>query len=164
MPPQNKSRNRIWLQPKAAKFDCLNPSNHPSIHISSYIFPYISLYKRGSWAGALRNLWRPMGGRPHFGQRLTDIGWSLMKYWHKLWFLMICTLKNPQSLFLSKKTKVGLQPELGVGVCCKWIVGDRLYGYVRRLSIHHTPNRSHIDIWKCKNTLPEKLFMQNWIN
>ena len=26
---------------------------------------------------------------------------------------------------------------LGVGICCKWIVGDRLYGHVCRLSIHH---------------------------
>ena len=46
-------------------------------------------------------------------------------------------LENDWRTIGKRSEKNGLQPELGVGVCCKWIVGDRLYAYVCRLSIHH---------------------------
>ena len=45
--------------------------------------------------------------------------------------------QNSKKSVFEQKKEVGLQPELGVGICCKWIVGDRLYGYVCRFSIHH---------------------------
>ncbi len=46
-----------------------------------------------------------------------------------------CALARVHGLWA--RTKIGLRSELGVSVCCKWGVGELLYGYVCRLSIHH---------------------------
>ena len=56
---------------------------------------------------------------------------------HILIFDDLYAHKLQKSFFFTTKQKVDLQPELGVGVCCKLIVGERLYGYVCRLSIRH---------------------------